>query len=220
MREQNTMKKRALPCIFFITLILSGTAAAQDRQVIRRYYNGGMLKDFGANIVLVGCPEHVIRFTRWLDRIAMVPKGRQTLWQISNTPHELVIQDSEHARQSAGRTLAPMTMNIINGVGDSVEIRFDARTRENGSHMVFDAQREPIEYSAVQNLYHELAHAMHMMNGTWRYFDSEAQAIEEENIFRRELALIQGRTPAQRFRSDGILIHDTEPHHLTQTADQ
>ncbi|MEJ2155436.1 MAG: hypothetical protein P8X96_08875 [Desulfobacteraceae bacterium] len=53
-----------------------------------------------------------------------------------------------------------------------------------------------------------------MMNGTWRYFDSGAQAIEEENICRRELAKIQGRHPTQRFRIDGVLIHDT-PHALT-----
>ena len=35
-----------------------------------------------------------------------------------------------------------------------------------GSHMVYNAARKPIEFSAIQNLYHELAHAMHMMNGT------------------------------------------------------
>ena len=50
------------------------------------------------------------------------------------------------------------------------------------------AIKQLIEYTAIQNLYHELAHAKHMMAGTWRYFDSERQAIEEENIFRRELA--------------------------------
>jgi hypothetical protein len=33
-----------------------------------------------------------------------------------------------------------------------------------------------IEYTAIQNLYHELAHAMHMMKGSWCYFASEKQA--------------------------------------------
>ena len=101
-----------------------------------------------------------------------------------------------------------MTFNIINGVGESVEILFDARTKDSGSHMVYNAKRELIEYLAIQNLYHELAHAMHMMNGTWRYFDSESQAIEEENIFRRQLAEKQRRVPTQRFLIDGILIRN------------
>jgi hypothetical protein len=79
-----------------------------------------------------------------------------------------------------------------------------------GTHMVYNGKKELIEYTAVQNLYHELAHAMHMMNGTWRYFASERQAIEEENIFRRQLAKIQGRTPTQRFRKSGVLISEVE----------
>jgi len=53
-----------------------------------------------------------------------------------------------------------------------------------------------------------LAHAMHMMNGTWRYFKSEQQAIEEENRCRRDQALIHDREPAYRFRKTGILISD------------
>ncbi len=204
------MKKHALHAILLIAFLLVGTVEAGDRQVIRRYYDDGVHKGFGANIILIGCPEHVMRFTRWLDEIAMVPKGLQTLLIISNSPHDLVIQDSEHARRSAGRTLAPMTLNIINGIGESVEILFDARTKDSGSHMVYNSRRELIEYSTIQNLYHELAHAMHMMSGTWRYFDSEAQAIEEENIFRLQLAERQGRTATQRYRKDGVLISDLE----------
>ena len=214
------MKKHALHSILLIIFLLAGTAAAGDSQVMRRYYDDGMLKDFGANIILVGCPEHIMRFTRWLDEIAMVPKGLQTLWRISDTPHELIIRDSEHALRSAGRTLAPMTMNIINGTGESVEIKFDARTEDGGSHMVYNARRELIEYSAIQNLYHELAHAMHMMNGTWRYYDSEAQAIEEENIFRRQLAELKGRPATQRFRIDGVMIRDPRKPLTLQTAAQ
>ena len=212
------MKMRTIQSLLIIILLLAGSASAGERQVIRRYYDDGMLKNFGANIILVGRPEHVMRFTRWLDEIARVPKGLQTLWQISNTPHELIIQDSEHAKRSAGRTLAPMTMDIINGVGDNVEILFDARTNEHGSHMVYNAKRELIEYTAIQNLYHELAHAMHMMNGSWRYFDSEAQAIEEENIFRHQLAKLQGRPPTERFRIDGVLIDDTKHSQPPRTA--
>jgi hypothetical protein len=206
------MKKHTFYILIVIFCILCTTAVAKDFQVSRRYYDDGMIKEFGANIILRGTAEHIIKFTRWLDQIAKVPKGFQTLKMISDTPHELVILSTEHARISAGRTIAPMTMDIINGVGDSVQIIFDANTADEGSHMVFNSKKELIEYTAIQNLYHELAHAMHMMNGTWRYFASEDQAIEEENIFRRQLAEQQGRPWQQRYRIDGILISDVARH--------
>ncbi len=204
------MKKNIISILAFINLWLAGVAGAQEFQVIRRYFDDGMLKEFGANIILKGSPEHVIKFTRWLDQIAMVPKGYHTLMMISNTHHDLIIQHAEHARDSAGRTIAPMTMNLINGIGESVDIIFDARIGDRGTHMVFNEKMELIEYSAIQNLYHELAHAMHQMNGTWRYFDSETQAIEEENIFRTELAFINNLPPTQRYRVAGVMISEIE----------
>lgn len=207
------MKKLTIYGFFLIPCLLTGIAMAQEYQVIRRYYDDGMLKNFGTNIIIKSTPVQAIKFTRWLDQIALVPKGFQTLLAISNTPHELIILSADYARESAGRTRAPMTMNLINGIGDDAEIVFDGRTQENGSHMVYNAKMEMIEYTAIQNLYHELAHAMHMMNGTWRYFDSEGQAIEEENIFRRQLAKIQGRPLTQRFLKDGVLIRDIGPTH-------
>jgi hypothetical protein len=181
-----------------------------DYVVSRRYFDDGFLKIIGANIVLKGHPDHIIKFTRWLDQIMLVPKGFQTLKSIADSGHELVIEHADIARISAGRTQGPMTMNLINGVGESVHIIFDARMDDIGTHMVYNGKKELIEYTAVQNLYHELAHAMHMMNGTWRYFASERQAIEEENIFRRQLAKMQGRTPTQRFRKNGVLISEVE----------
>jgi hypothetical protein len=121
-----------------------------------------------------------------------------------------VIEHADIARISAGRTRAPMTMNLINGIGESVHIIFDARMGDQGTHMVYNGKKELVEYTAVQNLYHELAHAMHMMNGTWRYFASESQAIEEENIFRRQLAEMQKRAPTQRFHKSGVPIAEVE----------
>jgi hypothetical protein len=144
-----------------------------------------------------------------------VPQGFLTLQKIDDSNHDLIIQHSDIARISAGRTRGPMTMNLINGVGESVQIIFDANMDDRGTHMVFDKKRELIEYTAVQNLYHELAHAMHMMNGTWLYFASERQAIKEENLFRLQLAEIQGRMATQRFRKNGVPISDIE-HSVAQ----
>lgn len=202
------MKRRLILAILALFCWFSSAAAYMDYVVNRRYFNDGYLKIFGTNIVLRGHPEHIMKLTRWLDQILLVPKGFQTLQSIANSGNELVIEHADIARIFAGRTRAPMTMNLINGVGDSVQIIFDARMDDSGTHMVYNGKKELIEYTAVQNLYHELAHAMHMMNGTWRYFASERQAIEEENIFRRQLAEMQGRMPSQRFRKSGVPISE------------
>jgi hypothetical protein len=49
-----------------------------------------------------------------------------------------------------------------------------------------------------------------MMKGSWRYFASEKQAIEEENIFRRDLALMQNTPVNERWRQNGVLISNVE----------
>lgn len=158
---------------------------------------------YGFGISLRGAPAEVMRFKRWLDAIARVPKGVETLWSISGSGHHLVIEHSRFAVLSSGRTQAPMTMNLTNGVGEDVSIKFNAYIPEQGSHRVFDARDEPIEFNALQNLYHELAHAMHKMTGTWLYFRSEQSAIEEENVFRRELAELENRPFHKRWRIRG-----------------
>ena len=161
-------------------------------------------------IRLEGTPLRIQRMVRWLNQIAAVPKGLSTLKSISQSGHQLVIQHAEHALLSAGRTLAPMSVNLINGKGENVTIRFNADIPDQGSHKVYDGKGNLIAYTAVQNLFHELAHAMHMMKGTWRYFDSEKQAIEEENHFRRQLAQMEGTPVLLRFRKTGVLIISTD----------
>ena len=76
---------------------------------------------------------------------------------------------------------------------------------------MFDAQQQRIEFTAVQNLFHELAHARHFTNGTWEYADSEGQAIEEENIFRAQLGAKRGmeRVPL-RAGIDGVRFWSPE----------
>jgi hypothetical protein len=203
-----------LPLIFYWIL---SVAAAQAFQVSRRYSDDGLLKTVGPNIVLRGTPEQIFKLTRWLDQIWLVPKGYQTLQKISDSGHELTIRHADHAILSAGRTAAPMTMDLINGVGAGVDIIFDTRIGDRGSHMVYNSKNKLIEYTAVQNLYHELAHAMHMMNGSWCYFASERQAIQEENIFRSQLAGMLGSPPTQRFRVKGIRI--PEPRHMVASPE-
>ena len=47
---------------------------------------------------------------------------------------------------------------------------------------------------------------LYMMNGTWRYFASERQAIEEENEFRRQLAQLEKKPFSQRVYVSGVPI--------------
>jgi hypothetical protein len=92
-----------------------------------------------------------------------------------------------------------------------VEILFDARVPDKGSHWVYSHGNHLIEFTAIQNLYHELAHAKHLTNGTWRYANSEAQAIEEENVFRGQLSKKQGyRYFSYRVSIGGVQIWHPE----------
>jgi hypothetical protein len=162
------------------------------------------------NIKITGTRAQQHSFIRWLNGIAETSKGRHTLNAIIQSGHQLHIRHSAHAVLSAGRTIAPMTEDLINGKGASVDIIFDGNMRDRGSHFVYNEKIKLIEFTAQQNLFHELAHAVHQMNGTWRYFDSEAQAIEEENIFRHELATINNETPTKRYGKWGEKISDVE----------
>ena len=45
--------------------------------------------------------------------------------------------------------------------------------------------------------------SLHRMKGTWRYFKSEKRVIEEENLFRQDLARMQGRRAKLRFAKVG-----------------
>lgn len=153
------------------------------------------------SIVLEGSPQQIARLSRWLDEIIQVPHGRETLEAIQSSGNQVVIRHSDWALHASGRTLAPATDKLINGLGEDVEILFDVRIPEQGSHKVFDAQQRSIEFTAVQNLFHELAHARHLATGTWRYHDSEGQAIEEENRFRKQISALQGENKAVALRA-------------------
>jgi len=163
-------------------------------------------KPYGKNISLQGNPQQVANLRKWIAQIASVPKGLNTLIDIQASGHKLFISHSDYSLVSSGRTAAPATSNLINGKGESVDISFNANIPDQGSHLVLSGDKRLIEYTAAQNLYHELAHALHMMNGSWRYFASERQAIEEENEFRRQLAEIQKRPFAERVYVSGVPI--------------
>jgi hypothetical protein len=184
---------------------VSDSVSAVETTLRRNYMNTSRYLISSRAIVLEGSCYQIMRLSAWLDEVIKVPHGRTTLEAIFNSGNQVLIRHSNWALEASGRTLGPATDRLSNGRGDDVVILFDARIPEQGSHWVFDSQQQRIEFTAVQNLYHELAHAKHLTNGTWRYADSEGQAIEEENIFRAQLGQQNGiEDAAQRSGIDGV----------------
>lgn len=173
--------------------------------------------NWGNNISLHGSREQNEKVRSWLMEIAEVPKGLETLQAIENSGHKLFIFHSGYSVISSGKASAPATFALIDGRGQSVDIYFNFDIPNEGSHRVFNTHRQSIEYTAVQNLYHELAHAMHMMQGTWRYAKSERQAIEEENIFRQQQAAMSETTFAERVFVDGQPICPESPDDINKS---
>jgi hypothetical protein len=198
---------RWYPVLFIICLMIPFKASAFGIGLVPLHSDLAQAgKTYGRNISLHGTPEQIKNLRKWLSQIAAVPKGLDTLIRIQQSGHKLFIFHSIYSMISSGKTSAPASGNLINGKGESVDIHFNANIPDQGSHRVLDNSRNPIEYTATQNLYHELAHALHMMNGTWRYFKSEHQAIEEENIFRQQQAEIDNSIYNERVYISGMPI--------------
>lgn len=177
-------------------------------------------KTWGLNISLHASQLQVQRMRHWITQIAGVPIGMQTLEAIDRSGHKLIIVHSRYSMISSGKTSAPMSSALIDGRGESVDIYFNFDIPDKGSHLVFDTHRRPIEYTAVQNLFHELAHARHMMQGTWRYANSERQAIEAENEFRRQQALVTRQAFIQRVFVSGMPICPEFPDGIDESWQQ
>ncbi|MEJ2177135.1 MAG: M91 family zinc metallopeptidase [Gammaproteobacteria bacterium] len=182
-------------------------APSDPSRVRRNYRNTSRFFQPSYAIFLEGSPKQILKISNWLDEIFLVPFGRQTIESIHDSGNQVTIRHSHWALMASGRTSAPISSNLTNGKGEGVIILFDSRIPDSGSHWVFDTFRNPIEFNAIQNLFHELAHAKHLSNGTWRYFNSEGQAIEEENIFRKQLGETTGKIDvAMRIGSKGEQI--------------
>lgn len=197
-----------LTFIFIVSFtgITSSACAFSDEKVWRNYTNPSISDSFITNIELNGNILHIAKFKYWLNEISKIPIGKETLKIIIDSPHSLTITSKKAARVSAGRTIASMTEALTNGKGENVEIWFDGSIPERGSHMVYNSHKELVEYTAVENLFHELVHARHKMKGTWLYFDSEGQAIAEENVFRSQYNTTHGKPPNERTYKTGVPI--------------
>ena len=101
--------------------------------------------------------------------------------------HTLLIYDDKSSLSGGGYTGGnPSTFNIfVPGKGESAEIRMRFDQPDEGAHQVVSVEGTKIPFLAIDNIFHELVHAKHVMCGTTSKANAEAQAITEENQFRR-----------------------------------
>lgn len=177
--------------LFFIFLVTSAFANSKTFQ-------------FHENIVIqyekVQQLENVLR---WLTEIEKIQVGSEVLDQIKKSKHQLIIKHSSYSIIAAGLSGAPATSNLYNGKGANATLKLHLGIPDSGSHVVEGPKGKMVPFTAVQNLFHELVHCKHYMNGTWLYFDSEGQAIKEENIFREQEAALNNTDFLERTDING-----------------
>ena len=213
--------RRVVTLLYLVGLTVSGGAWGYDIGLVPVHeYPDRQQANYGKSISLHASKKQVEKMRRWLSEIASVPKGLETLQAIDRSGHKLIITHSFYSIISSGKASAPMSSALIDGRGESVDIYFNFDIPDAGTHLVFDTHRRPIEYTAVQNLYHELAHAMHMMLGTWRYAHSERQAIMEENEFRRQQGDTANKRATKRYFVSGEPICPEFPDRIDDSWQQ
>lgn len=139
-----------------------------------------------------GSTAHEERVMGWIENVRETAIGRETLAAIQSSGHRLLIMHDVHSVGTAGKTLAPLSFDLSNGVGRECVIQMHLDMPDTGTHIVTSVDSGLILFTAKVNFFHELSHARHKMSGTWLAVDSEGQAVADENIYRRESAEIEG----------------------------
>ncbi len=148
--------------------------------------------------VVVENTEQLVKTLRWLDRIFSTPTGYETLRAIQSCGSRVTVRHSRLATPGAGITRAVASSNLWNGIGVHAEILINLEMSDQGEHRVRGMYQDVIEFTADQNLMHELSHARHKSCGTEYARDPEYQAIRDENNYRRDLAQAQGSSARLR----------------------
>jgi len=140
-------------------------------------------------ITLEGEPEKIALLEKRLQLILSQPVGRQLFKTISSCKNKLRIFDDKSALQGAGHAASERATHdvYVPGKGADAYIRMRMDIPESGSHMVVDENGALIPFTAVENLFHELSHAKHLMCGTFSKRDEEAEAVKDENALRKAL---------------------------------
>lgn len=138
-------------------------------------------------ITLFASHSNLNRMKSVLKAIRNTKVGNQLFQDMKKCDKKLLIVDDKHALSGGGYAGAIQTGSaIFDGRGADARVRFRFDQPDAGSHLVYTVDREQIPFSFIDNIYHELVHAKHIMCGTMSRFSSEHQAIDEENNFRKE----------------------------------
>ena len=127
------------------------------------------------------------RMLHFISKIIAHPLGKKLFEDMKACNKTLLIYDDKHALSGGGYTAAVETTSDIfkPGKGAKAYIRFRFDQPTNGAHIV-QSDHGTIPFTYLDNIFHELVHAKHIMCGTMSFSGAEAQAIAEENEFRRQ----------------------------------
>lgn len=182
-------------------IALATGSAAKGQNEIR---DSAEVESFRSIALAIESPEYLKpRMSRWLAEIHSTPIGRRLFDDILSARHKLVIRHDPSSCLAAGWTWGRAGSSLWNGVGTEALIAFDFESPESGTHWAFGTDGNLIEFTAIQNVFHELVHAKHYMRGTFQPTRGEQQAIIEENLFRREYALAKGQKYSKRVHGKG-----------------
>lgn len=140
-----------------------------------------------------GYNRHLRALERWLSPVLETEIGPEVFDEMAQSRHKFLFIHSERATVTAGLTVSALTTKLSNGEGTDAVILMNFEMPDSGSHIVSAVgTQDLIEFTADQNLFHELSHAKHTLNGTMATMQ-EIQAIIEENIYREQIAKLKGR---------------------------
>ncbi len=129
---------------------------------------------------------------KWLDEIRKTKIGRKVLERIDKSGKLVTIQHNGDAdiRKKSGKT-TKVYWKDLGKTGKGSKIEFDATIPDCGGSWVYEDTKlkKKIEYTATQNLFHELVHAMYIAEGNSRHDEDkeETMTIAMENKYRKEV---------------------------------
>lgn len=187
----------------FLNEFYLNNSKAQKPLIFRPEQNEQVTTSWGPYpfITVKGSKTKLARMLTFLDKINATQLGSKLFNDMSSCSKELLIYDDKHSLSGGGYTAAKKSSSgIFEGRGEDAYIRFRFDQPNEGSHLVQTTRGGAIPFTYIDNIFHELVHAKHIMCGTMSKFGAEHQAIEEENLFRKsrsESAHLAPRDPDQ-----------------------
>lgn len=102
------------------------------------------------SVFLCGSTTHQLEIANLIREIRMFPVGEETWQNIRNSGKRLLVAHSEGAVTSAGKSLAPLTSALSDGLGTSAVILFNFDNPITGSHLVGGTEQEWTEFTKIR----------------------------------------------------------------------